>query len=363
MAFCASSRRLPAATRQSASNTITTSGGLDARCSRPNARAYPFPRRSGSRRSTTSTDGIVRAREAVASVQLSAMTRRRSCGPSSHQRPQGVADTSGLVVSGHEDREPTPRGWPSASRAASPCLRLGNSESRHSSTKIGLGIASAIARIRAADPRPDHPRRPRKGPPGLRRSDRYRAAARRCLRPSRPIRASSSGAVVNTDRRAVTRSSIDPAGTSQPDLPASTSSGMPATKVLSTGRDSAKASMMATGRPSAKLGNTSAPGLENVPSDLLAVGPARDPDALAQPMPRDQVLDRLAYSPSPTSTISKSRPERARMAAASTSRIWPLASHSRPRRPRGAPPAAPPARPSDNLRPPRIARCGPSAIR
>ena len=54
--------------------------------------------------------------------------------------------------------------------------------------------------------------------------------------PARPIRSSSAGAAVRASAMASTSGSTAPAGTSQPLTPGSTSSGIPATYVLITGR-------------------------------------------------------------------------------------------------------------------------------
>lgn len=62
---------------QSASTMITTSGGSEAIDSKPKSRAYPLPLRSVSWRSIAVAPQL-RAISAVSSVQLSAMTRRRS---------------------------------------------------------------------------------------------------------------------------------------------------------------------------------------------------------------------------------------------------------------------------------------------
>lgn len=71
----------PGSGRQSASITTTTSGGSSARWRKPRCSAYPFPRRRGSFRSTTSVPAR-RASSAVRSVQLSATTRTRSAAES-----------------------------------------------------------------------------------------------------------------------------------------------------------------------------------------------------------------------------------------------------------------------------------------
>ena len=80
---------------------------------------------------------------------------------------------------------------------------------------------------------------------------------------------------------ASTKGSTAPAGTSQPDFIGSTSSGIPAMYVLTTGRPSAKDSMITTGSPSAKLGSTSA---REATTCFCTSAP------LAQPVP-DECLD------------------------------------------------------------------------
>lgn len=60
---------------------ITTSGGSEAIASKPKSRAYPLPLRSVSWRSIAIAPQL-RAISAVASVQLSAITNRRSSGVS-----------------------------------------------------------------------------------------------------------------------------------------------------------------------------------------------------------------------------------------------------------------------------------------
>jgi hypothetical protein len=85
---------------------------------------------------------------------------------------------------------------------------------------------------------------------------------------------------------ALTKAPTEPAGINQPHS-SSTSSGIPATAVVITGRASASASMSTTGRPSAKLGSTNA--VEPVASDVrlqvlakLAVADDRHGKALPQ---------------------------------------------------------------------------------
>ena len=73
-----------------------------------------------------------------------------------------------------------------------------------------------------------------------------------------PMRVSVSVDASNRARMASTNASTSPAGTSQPCPPEPTNSGMPAMKVLMIGLRSAIASIITTGRPSAKLGCTSA---------------------------------------------------------------------------------------------------------
>jgi hypothetical protein len=63
---------------------------------------------------------------------------------------------------------------------------------------------------------------------------------------------------VETFLHACTNDSTSSAGTSQPCSPGCTSSGIPATNVLMTGRLNDMASMITTGRPSAKLASTRA---------------------------------------------------------------------------------------------------------
>src|SRR4051795_13369267 len=79
-------------------------------------------------------------------------------------------------------------------------------------------------------------------------------------RPARPIAARSSVEAASTRSSAALSTSTRPGATRKPDSPSSTSSGMPAMCVDTTGRPVAMASISTTGMPSAKLGiaNTSA---------------------------------------------------------------------------------------------------------
>src|SRR5581483_276658 len=76
--------------------------------------------------------------------------------------------------------------------------------------------------------------------------------------PALPIFSRSGTEAVRLCSIALARSSTEPAGKSQPVSPGTTSSGIPAIYVVSTGRRSAIASMITTGKPSAKLGSTRA---------------------------------------------------------------------------------------------------------
>ncbi len=98
------------------------------------------------------------------------------------------------------------------------------------------------------------------------------AITRRC--PASPIVLRS---VLDNDRHRsmeAISSCMEPAGNSQPVSSGTTSSGMPAIYVLSTGRRSAMASMITTGRPSAKLGSTRARAARiSVRTALLSIHP------------------------------------------------------------------------------------------
>jgi GT2 family glycosyltransferase len=74
-------------------------------------------------------------------------------------------------------------------------------------------------------------------------------------RPAAPNRARSAGSPSRASI-AATSAGPSPGGTTYPDTPSSTSSGMPATRVVTTGTPEAMASMSTTGTPSAKLGRT-----------------------------------------------------------------------------------------------------------
>ena len=89
--------------------------------------------------------------------------------------------------------------------------------------------------------------------------------------------------------------SRSPAGTSQPCSPCWISSGMPATNVVMTGLRNAMASMMTTGRPSAKLGNTSARAARISAANLVAADPACYPHSICQPVFCDERLDLAAH--------------------------------------------------------------------
>ena len=134
--------------RQSASTMITTSGGSAARWSRPKTMAKPLPRRSGSWRSITSAPAA-RAAAAVPSLQLSAMTIRRSAGPAAGSRPMTVAAMPRLlVVRRHQHRHPGRR----RPRPRPPAMASGSSDARHSPSKIAPGEATALPATAAPSP-------------------------------------------------------------------------------------------------------------------------------------------------------------------------------------------------------------------
>jgi len=106
--------------------------------------------------------------------------------------------------------------------------------------------------------------------------------------------------------------------------------GNAATKVDSTGRRRAMASMMTTGKPSAKLGNTKARAANNS---------CRTCSALIQPVIRTcackpcNAIKRSTsgrISPSPASTNSMNTPASRNCRTALNNNIWPFCSHSRP---------------------------------
>ena len=85
--------------------------------------------------------------------------------------------------------------------------------------------------------------------------------------------------------------STSPAGTSQPCSPECTSSGMPPTNVLMTGRLSAIASIITTGRPSEKLGSTSARAARISSRTCSLLGPSCDTHIRLQVIPNNQCLN------------------------------------------------------------------------
>ena len=97
---------------------------------------------------------------------------------------------------------------------------------------------------------------------------------------TRPMRSRSWADAARASRIAAARPSTDPAGTSHPQTSGTTSSGIPATKVVMTGRPRARASMRTTGRPSAKLGNTRARPSEDLLAHGLGPLPAGEPDLI-----------------------------------------------------------------------------------
>ena len=94
---------------------------------------------------------------------------------------------------------------------------------------------------------------------------------------------------------AVVKASTSPAGTSQPCSPGMINSGIPATNVLITGLLNAIASMITTGRPSAKLGNTNVRAAKNLVAHLVAADPARDAHHVLKIVARDKGLEFTAH--------------------------------------------------------------------
>jgi len=149
-------------------------------------------------------------------------------------------------------------------------------------------------------------------------------------RAASPMRARVSAGVARQSIIACARASTSPAGTSHPFSPCCTSSGMPAMKVVITGRRKAIASMMTTGSPSAKLGRTRARAAR---ISSRTRSPATQPVMLTfgpRPSASIRASTSARISPSPASTSSSGRPDAITRRAASSSSSCPFCSQRRP---------------------------------
>ena len=267
------SRRIaPGSTRQSASMTTSTSGGSAAMCAIPKSSANPLPRRSGSLRSMTRAPRLRAISAVLSRAVVGDHEQRIARGKLGADVSQRRGDHRLLVVSRHEDHQAM------RVRRRHPALRAAE-EAR----------TGTPGRARRSEPRAPPQRRaevlprPRSWPhlrqtvgrsPGARcgaihrrlsRGERaqqptceHREGRARDSRHARPSRSRSCGLAVERLAHRVGER-LDRSGRHQPPASAgTTSSGMPATNVLITGRPSANASINTTGRPSAKLGRTSA---------------------------------------------------------------------------------------------------------
>ena len=136
--------------------------------------------------------------------------------------------------------------------------------------------------------------------------------------------------VAIASRSASAIAATEPGSTSHPFTPCSTSSDTPATEVAITGRAWANASSAGAGKPSDRLGSTTAraPAIRSRRSSPR--GSPTNLTRLLNPRRRASASSSLRSGPSPTITISNASRSAASRAAASTRIRWPLVSHSRP---------------------------------
>src|SRR5262245_14994867 len=144
--------------------------------------------------------------------------------------------------------------------------------------------------------------------------------------PAWPIRVRSSAGVRSNRRTASAVASTFPAGTSHPFSPDSTSSGTPAMYVPTTGRPIAIASIMATGKFSAKLGMTRPRAVRRCSRTWALLCQPANSTRSVSPSRLTSASSAGRSGPSPANTIRNSAPASRTLASAWIKSRWPFCS-------------------------------------